>query len=225
MWNTWLVFIAGLAQTVILGVMGFTRTVHPEFTQKHRGKIVSIYIGVALCVTGLSTFLSYQKDLENRKQWDIITGGTSYPAVIPQTHAGVPLPLIVHNEGNEILSGVTIRIVRMINFPASGDFFNANPIDVGTIAPHDFKEMIVTISPKLDENNQDAYWLQMSAQNGTVYEVIRFRKGKYCLSYATQFWVEKPVVIAATPQKTEMRNERLMFRDWSDDLGDGKCSK
>jgi len=226
MGNTWLILLTGLAQTVILGTMGFTRTVHPEFTQKHRWKLLPIYILIALCVTAISTFLSYQKDADNRKQWDIITGGSSYPVVVPQTHAGATLPLVVHNEGNGILSGITIKIVRLKNFPASEDFFSVTPIDVGTIAPRDLKALNVTISPKLEKDDDiDRYWLQMSAQNGTFYEVIGVRRGKYCLPYAVKFWVERWVVGTQTREKKEMLNEILMTRDWSDDLGDGKCRK
>jgi hypothetical protein len=68
--NTWLILIAGLAQTVILGTMGFTRTVHPEFTQKHKWKIFSAYIAIALLVTVASTFLSYEKDIKNQAAVD-----------------------------------------------------------------------------------------------------------------------------------------------------------
>ncbi len=131
--------------------------------------------------------------------------------------------------GNQFCVVITIRNAQ--------DFrsFPVNRIEVGTLPAGDFgfQDIPAAIAPSLDDKSMvvegeriDSYWIQITAQSGTFIETLQFKKGKYCLPWAYRYWVNKPVMLAKPPQKTATTTEFLEGRQrWSDDLGDGKCSK
>ncbi len=219
--------LTSLLLQACLGFLGLFVSTHPNFTAKYRGGIIAAFVMVALFVIGVTLI----RESENQKLLDNITGGDSFPVVVPQTHAGVPIPLCIWNRGKSILSGVVITIRNTEDFRS----FPVNRIEIGTLPPGDFgfQEIPAAISPSLDDKSTvvdgektDSYWIQMSAQSGNFVEILQFRKGKNCLPWAYRYWVDKPVMISKTTQKTESTNERMAGGpEWSDDLGDGKCLK
>jgi len=222
--NTTIEMLISLLLQASLGVLGLIVSLLPEFTAKYRVIIIAAFSTISVIVVALTVI----QDKENQKQLDNLTGGDSFPVVVPQTHAGVPIPLVIWNRGKSILSGVVITIRNTQDFSS----FPVNRIEIGTIPPggFGFQAIPAAISPSLNDQSMvehgekiDSYWIQMSAQNGTFVEILQFRKGKNCLPWAYRYWVDKPVMISETAKKTEATNKRMEGRlEWSDDLGDGK---
>src|ERR1700674_4483680 len=145
-----------------------------------------------------------------------ITGGTSFAYLRPQVEgAGKgPVALAVWNNGNEILTGVTITISRTNDPNWAAEFFN--PYSIGTIAPHDFARLPVAITPHLTANGLDHYWVMISAQNGTVDETVDFKDSKkFPETWAVRIRVSKRVKINAQSTIFPL----LMVRGWSDEPG------
>jgi hypothetical protein len=144
-----------------------------------------------------------------------ITGGISFPYAVPQV-AVVPMPLIVWDKGNNQLSGVSIKIGRMSDpIPKWGNDL-LSPIFLGTIAPHDSSPVPgYRLTPTIDSSSQeDQYWIWLSAQNGTVYETLSFRKSKRDARY----WAFKLRVDRHVPTPGGGYDDTiLMNRGWTDE--------
>lgn len=153
-----------------------------------------------------------KRSLEN------VTGGNSYAYVSPQL--GYPeVPLVVWNNGDQVLSGVTLTIAHTQEPNWGESFFR--PIFIGTIGPHGHAPVPMFLSPTLEEKSgQDNYWIMISAQNGTVSQSLFFRKAKTGTGWASSFLVDKPI-FTHKKIKGEMTtittNKRLMYRGWSDE--------
>jgi hypothetical protein len=85
------------------------------------------------------------------------------------------------------------------------------------------------IIPHPESNGIANYTAEIWTQNGYYTEVINFRKGKYSLPWAYQYWLtqqrpfhpnEDPKAIVLIAHMTD----RCRQPEWSDDLGDGKPS-
>ncbi len=151
-----------------------------------------------------------EKSLKN------LTGGRSFPYISPQVWGSpdAPVPLVVWNHGNEILTGVSVAISHTSD-PNWADEFMTH-YSVGTLGPHDMFELPVVLSPQLRPDGQDHYWVQISAQNGTVDEGIFFRKSKkYPGHWDVCFHVNSRVKVSRTTTKFPP----LMARGWSDEGG------
>jgi hypothetical protein len=149
-----------------------------------------------------------------------ITGGNSFAFVVPQIDGSDRIPLVVWNSGDEVLSGVTLTIARTQE-PDWGSSFYV-PIFIGTIGPHDHAPVPRFIFPKPEEKSgQDAYWIMISAQNGTVSQGLYFRRRKVGVGWAYSYQVTKPTILKKAEGKipkgaTEMKP--LLIRSWSDEV-------
>jgi uncharacterized membrane protein len=165
-----------------------------------------------------------------------ITGGDSFPYVVPQTHARVdPVPLFMWDHGRYILTGVSV-VIRNTKAYGEGDaaFLSAPEFSVGVVHPGWGKLLRQGISPKPDASGIDSYEIEMYTQSDFFTEVLRFRKGKYALPWAYQYWVVKHLFgesarrmmpKAARPphgSNVGMSVPVLNTSGWSDDQGDGK---
>jgi hypothetical protein len=197
------------------------------------GMVVSIYspkghLRWLACVVfallwGFGAFFTArdQKALEGQ-----ITGGKSFAAVIPAVLTNGTIGLIIHNEGHEILSDVTIQTLRIRDPEFSSTLLYTTPSTVvGTIAPDDVRSLDKTITPQF-VNGLDAYLFFVSAQNGTVTETLQIRDGGGCSRYDVRYWVEKPVPYKNTPQEKSWNIERLLTTEWPDwSKGSSSCAR
>jgi hypothetical protein len=120
-----------------------------------------------------------KKNLEN------ITGGNSYAYVYPKFLIGQSEgQLAIHNEGRQILSGVTVKISQV----TSGSFglkpvypihTIARPrLDVGTLPPHEGRLMEDSITPVFGSDETAYYHIYINAQNAGAAEDMYFQKSK-----------------------------------------------
>jgi hypothetical protein len=108
------------------------------------------------------------------------------------------------------------------NFDAGGK--PAAAIDVGVLPPHGHKALKQFIEPRPDETGEDAYVIYISAQNGVVSEVLKFRKGKKNVRWAYIFTASKQSPRGPqTPSRNTSSNVQTISTDvWSDDPEFGK---
>ncbi len=83
----------------LLGILGLCGSLFPIFTDRGRKILLAIFSIISL----LQVYLTSVQNKENQKLLDNITGGDSFPVVIPQTHGGVPISLTIWNRGKSIL--------------------------------------------------------------------------------------------------------------------------
>jgi hypothetical protein len=151
-----------------------------------------------------------------------ISGKDSFPCVVPQSHAAsdTAIPLFIWNKGKNNLTGVELRILSEREFLSDAIFFKP-PNELGTLPPTWGKPLPETVSPTLGPKGIANYQVQIWDQTGFYTEVINFRRGKYLLPWAYQYWLTKHVIINKTT--TESRPVKgCSSGEWSDDLGDGK---
>jgi hypothetical protein len=152
-----------------------------------------------------------------------ISGEGSFPCIVPQSHAAndTSIPLTIWNKGEKNnLTGVRVSILSQSEFLNGGPFVKPL-IDVGTVPP-DWGEPLPPISPKLGPDGEAFYQIHIWAQTGFYVEGIRFRKGKYKLPWAYEFWLEKEIVSFKTSSSRGVAIADCSTKGWSDDLGDGK---
>jgi hypothetical protein len=149
-----------------------------------------------------------------------VTGGDSFGFLVPQPW-GEQIPLLVWNHGEQPLTGVTITIARTQE-PDWGNAFY-RPIFIGTIGPHDHAPVPGFLLPRPDaKSGQDAYWIMIAAQNGTVSQSLYFRKNrKGTVPWAYNYTVSKPVTLTKPRgpiPKGATLMEPLLTRHWSDEV-------
>jgi len=171
-------------------------------------------LGKTQTIAGLA-----ERNLQN------VTGGKSFGFVVPQVSGGaVPIPLLVWNNGDEVLSGVTITIANTTHDPNWGSAFFA-PIYIGTISPHGHAPVpgIYAITPRPEaKSGEDNYWIEVSAQNGTVDQSLWFRRGKkdpgaWAYSYMLTKHERTKKAIKNVPKGAQYMKP-LLTRGWSDEV-------
>jgi len=159
-----------------------------------------------------------------------ITGEGSVPCIVPQSHAVVNgrVPLVVWNRGHNNLTGVEVRLLSQAEFLDQESIFYKPPAELGTLRFEWPKSLPEGVVPILESNGVANYIAEIWTQNGYYTEVINFRRGKYTLPWAYQYWLNKQF---GFPPKQSLKNELKEAREatktcsqpkWSDDLGDGK---
>ncbi len=155
-----------------------------------------------------------------------VTGGKSFGFVVPQVAGeSVPIPLLVWNEGDQVLSGVSITIANTTHDPNWGNAFFA-PIYIGNIGPHGHAPVpgIYAITPQPEEKSgQCNYWIEISAQNGSVEESLWFRRSRkqdrpgwaYSYEVTRHQWIKKAT--KNSPKSSQIM-KRILRRGWSDEI-------
>lgn len=149
-----------------------------------------------------------------------ITGADSFPYIVPQPSIGDNIPLVIWNAGDYPLTGVTVTIMDRGSFTKGTGEFGAADIDVGVLPPHGHRSLKQFIRPKLDETEEDTYIIGISAQNGIVDEVLKFRRGKNGIPWAYMYTADKrPNRFGPqTPSKPPNTNiQSTSSGVWSDD--------
>jgi hypothetical protein len=151
-----------------------------------------------------------------------ISGEGSFPCIVPQSHAAsdTSIPLTIWNKGEKNnLTGVRVTVLSQSEFLNGGPFLKL-PVDIGTLPP-DWGEPLLPVSPKLGADGQAMYQIDIWDQTGFYTEVIRFRKGKYKLPWAYEYWLTKQIVSFKSHSSSSVPIADCSS-SWSDDLGDGK---
>jgi hypothetical protein len=159
-----------------------------------------------------------------------ITGVDSYGIVVPQNF-GENIPVLVWNVGKQPLLGVTLTIAHTTEANWGSAFFK--PYFVGNIAPGDHAAVAgVVLNPTTEPATaQDNYWIQISAQNGTVHESLMFRKNhkagvpwpaySYIISRSVEITDATPEMKKAFPRGKIPKGTNIMkmirVRHWSDE--------
>jgi hypothetical protein len=206
---------------LVAGEEGRRKEENTKFDTIAKGLQTSIENGqnqFAATMDGAKALLNETRSIAelSEKSLNNLTGGKSFPYVSPQVWGSpnAPVALVVWNHGNEILTGVSVAISNT-NDPNWADEFMTH-YSVGTLGPHDMFALPVVLTPQLRFNGQDHYWIQISAQNGTVDEGIFFRQSKKRPGYwDVSFNVNSRVKVSKTVTKFPL----LMARGWSDEGG------
>jgi hypothetical protein len=161
-----------------------------------------------------------------------ITGEGSHPCIVPQSHAVThdgAVPLVVWNRGASPLTGVEIRLLSQAEFLDGESIFHKPSVKIDTLRPDWPKPLPESIVPSRDNDGVAHYTAEIWTQNGYYTQVINFRRGKYQLPWAYQYWLYKQTPFQQNqPPARGMRGEVMTDckqEKWSDDLGDGKPVK
>jgi hypothetical protein len=115
-----------------------------------------------------------------------LTGGDSFTYIAPQPpDSEGNVQLAVWNTGKYTLTGVNLTIRRVTEWP-----WTTEVVDVGTIAPHQPRNISFKITPKIGSEGTDSYWIFASAQNGIEQELLQFRPSHIPGGWATQISVQ-----------------------------------
>jgi hypothetical protein len=163
-----------------------------------------------------------------KRNLESVSGEGSVPCIIPQSHAVVngTVPLVVKNAGLNNLTGVEVRLLSLPEFLDGASLFYKRPAELGTLRTEWAKPLPDGITPIPDKDGIAYYIAEIWTQNGYYSEVINFRRGKYLLPWAYQYWLQKRQ-LRVPPTKTDFELQKLVSSKcsqpaWSDDLGDGK---
>jgi len=178
-----------------LAFAGVLKAQNEQFTEPAQG-FSSTYKKVdGVLNTTQNVAVLAKTNLEN------VTGGDSfgyvYPKVIEESDG---FQMFLHNDGNQILSGVTVKISEVFSgkFGISGrvhmDGGSMNPIQYGTLPPH-FGGSLPNywITPKLRSDGLADYHILINAQNGGVVEELYFRPSQDRRSFAYKFEVVQKI--------------------------------
>lgn len=233
--------IAWLFLAVILSIVAI-RAVNEEDAQRER-QFIAVVEGLNATIQASTQQFRATMNKENsildttkqaaelsRENLASLSGEGSYPCIVPQSHAVVngSVPLVVWNKGLRNLTGVEIRILSEREFLDGGSIFYKPPAELGTLRSEWPKPLPEGVIPKPGDNGVANYIAEIWTQNGYYTEVINFRRGKYMLPWAYQYWLTKQFGFPhRLPLKTEIKEQRRVVKacgqnKWSDDLGDGR---
>jgi hypothetical protein len=105
--------------------------------------------------------------------------------------------------------------------------FGAADIEVGVLPPHGHKALKQFINPKPDETGEDTYIINILAQNGSVSEVLKFRKGKNHIPWAYMYTAHKQSNRFGRKTPSKIPNVNIQSTSsgvWSDDPEFGKST-
>jgi hypothetical protein len=178
--------------------------------------------GLNSSIRSLSELLgATQKVVEN------VTGGTSFAYVYP---SGLdPMILNIHNDGKQILSGVTVKIwpvVRGECGPGTADDCiqdmtqSFKPVEVGTLSP-EWGDILPNglMQPKFNPEGTASYTILIHTQNGGTTESLHLRRTMNGMGIAYRFdvWMKalgkrRPTDIWTGKQWTR----EVKKRDWTE---------
>jgi len=164
-----------------------------------------------------------------RQNLDTVTGKDSYPCISPQSHAVFTdgsVPMTIWDKGPNVLTGVSVILMSQEEFMSGASLYK-QPADLGTLRPEWPKTLPERVIPVPDKDGVAHYLAEIFTQNGYYIQVINFRRGKYSLPWAYQYWLTQQIPFhpKGTPKVEGMMSKptRICSQPkWSDDLGDGK---
>jgi hypothetical protein len=232
----WITIISNGLQFLLLGILVQIGNTHTELRQKHKGKYLSGFFLCSLLIFGLASLGAYKQGEQAEELKKAVTGGDSYPVIIPQPGNWnlQPVSLVVTNFGDAALSGVTAEFSCLLPIAPQKEL-------IGTLPAH----AVTRISSALNLNQcRDSppygstlvikgervadYWIDMSAQNGTYHELLQFKRGDNChaWSYRYSVWTTQGVGTTANKKLGVVGDVKELYRvpqppqDW---FGDEEC--
>ena len=169
--------------------------------RKLQGKLTTIS---ATTTKGLTDAISKLRTVLGTTETVVenVTGGNSYAYVYPKFELGSigPVYLFIHNNGDQILSGVSIKVDRVVSGTYDGTYHDLHSIRLkelipvgGTLAAH-WGAMLTNSEtiPQLGPDRKATYLVLISAQNGGATEEIYFRpsNGGNSLAYQFKVWTK-----------------------------------
>ncbi|MGF7179884.1 hypothetical protein [Tunturiibacter psychrotolerans] len=159
---------------------------------------------------------------------DNITGGDSYGYVEPVSTRADYATVTLHNDGDQILTGVSVVIERVLNncvMEADAkcipefDPGMMTPIEMGSLGSHQHKPIPREIDFDPARNGSGQYNVRIYAQNGQAIQQIFFRKSTMHRGYAYRYTIIRTV--SGKPQKGDFKLGEEMMRtlkvkDWSE---------
>jgi hypothetical protein len=153
-----------------------------------------------------------------------LTGGKSFAYLVPQVASGVvPVPFSIHNDGNNILTGVTISVRKGLieeDNPSPWGPYDDPTIYVGTLHPQDIRLITMRITPHPGKSGLDIYVFTISAQNFYVDQWMVFRKATNRVPWAYKDNVSRSLIVSQVGNTTNYRNEVMIKHAWSDGSAD-----
>lgn len=147
-----------------------------------------------------------------------LTGGSSFTYIAPQpADADGRIRLVAWNSGSYILTGVSVDIMRITD-DMDG---TSTVIDVGTLAPHQHRELTYRITPRPGPLGTDSYWMFSSAQNGIETELLQIRQSTVDRSQWATLISVQPTQVPCNILRKEWTHSTKLFGTsylipWSD---------
>jgi hypothetical protein len=163
--------------------------------------------------------------LDNLKN---ITGGESFGYAVPFSTQADTSTLILRNDGDHVLTGVTVIVEQLLN----GCLMEPNakcvprfdtgmmqPIDMGTLGPHQRKPIPRHVIFDPTGAGSSVYFIRVNAQNGQAIEQIQFRRSSVHQGYAYSFKVVR--TFRGKPSRSDFKLGNEEFRtlrteDWTE---------
>jgi hypothetical protein len=159
---------------------------------------------------------------------DNITGGDSYGYVEPVSTRADYATVTLHNDGDQILTGISVVIERVLNncvMEADAkcipefDPGMMTPIEMGSLGSHQHKPIPREIDFDPTRNGSSQYNVRIYAQNGQAIQQIFFRKSTMHRGYAYRYTIIRTV--SGKPHKGDFKLGEEMMRtlkvkDWSE---------
>jgi hypothetical protein len=131
--------------------------------------------------------------------------------------------LVIWNKGKNNLTGVEVLLLNESEFLGGAEFYKS-PTELGTLPFEWPKPLPEGVIPVPGTDGVAHFIAEIWTQNGFYTEVINFRRGKYSLPWAYQYWLTRQVPFRG--KEGQGMAGRLISAcsqaKWSDDLGDGK---
>jgi len=193
----WITIISNALQFLLLGILVQFGNTHTELRQKHKGKYLLGCVLLSFFIFGLASWGAYRQGERVEELRKAVTGGNSFPVVIPQGHQD-RVELVIANFGDAALSGVGVGLAISCKSPIA-----PQTIMMGTLSAHAMERLATVLDltqcrdfppsggpPLVIEHEKVAtYWIDMSAQNGTYIELLQFKKGDSCRQWSFRYWV------------------------------------
>jgi hypothetical protein len=229
----WITIISNFFQFLLLGFLVQFGSTHTELRQQHKGKYLTAIALVSLSIFGLASYGAYRQSQWTDALTKAITGGDSFPVVIPQQlsdHAD----LAISNFGDSVLTGVAVEF-------SCGPPLAPKKEIIGTMAAHVLQRITTVLdieqcrdAPPLGDllvikgEKVASYWIDLYTQNGTYNELLQFKRGDNCHQWSYRYSVSTRQGVGYRADKTlgivgdvkELYRVPKAPQDW---FGDEKC--
>lgn len=140
-----------------------------------------------------------------KENLESITGGNSFAYLIPSTtilpghQNALDFSTDIQNDGNQILSNVSVSLARVFRegpggsiFGTTTDLASMSPVTIGSLAPHELRMIPnIFIEPRTFVNGQGHYIATIYAQNGWITEQVYLRPAKSGVGWAYRLSVSR----------------------------------
>lgn len=184
----WLTAIFSFAQFVLL-LVGQIRNIHPDFAQKHQRKLPWAFFAAAGLVCLGTIYSSYRQSQASSDLQASISGGDSYPIVIPQHLEWPQIPLVILNSSKYAIPSVGVDIEHITRFTDT-----TTHVDVGVLPAHVGEQTIAYVAPTINNLSDtdghgepyDEYSITMNTRNGVYWEIIHIKPGR-CIRWVVEY--------------------------------------